>query len=119
MDPETAESLAAAIKWILESSSLCKPQEDGYDDDDDDLLKMLANAAQTLMERTANTVVYAADMTVDAAETVAKAMAHVAFVLSTVSVEDIHQRAAAKPQNLAASSSSKKVHWQSTAVQAW
>jgi hypothetical protein len=114
MDPETAESVEAAIKWILESSSLCKPQEDGHDDD---LFEMLAIAAQTLMERTANMVVYTADRTVDAAETVAKAIAHVALVYSSVSVEDIHRRAAAAKQNLA-SSSSKKVHRQSTAVQA-
>jgi hypothetical protein len=128
MDRETEASVAAAIKWILISSSLCKEVDFGDDDDvdDHDLSKMLSMASQRLMDSTANMVGCTADMTVEAAESVANTLAHVAFVYSSSSVKDIHQQAAENAQqrsisksSSSSSSSSKKVHWTPTQVQAW
>ena len=128
LDRETEASVAAAIKWILISSSLCKEEDyadkDGDDDNNNhDLSKMLAMACQKIMDSTANMVGCTADMTVEAAESVANTLAHVAFVYSSSSVKDIHQAAAAATKLQKCSSSSKsmskKVHWTPTQVQAW
>lgn len=127
LDPlDIAESMTAAIKWILISSSLCQqPEQDNTKNVDDlDLSTMLVNAAQTIMESTTNMLVYTSDMTMDAAEIVTNAMARVVYVYSTTTVKDIHRTSHHHPTRATTTakasnkklSSPKKLHWQESTV---